>query len=619
MAALSSEATTLCLSLPHLSLPGKHSSLVEISCHSRRKRTSYCVFFANIYSSVKSNDSRLPSAVLSRANGSPERSPLAINGHIFAAPPSLLCASRRLSRCLSASIGPDYNGTAINSASVREGSWPEDSSFVHSSEQEGAAGAPGTRQGDFVSKSEILLDGAVKIATFTTQEDARETVRPRDVAGTVGEVSGGGGVNPEVDGRGGGDALARDRFQVVMAAAVAFVICNMDKVNMSIAIIPMAEQLGWDKAVQGYVQASFFWGYALSQLPGGWLAQRFTGRCVGLGEGMAPPAATDLVARTMPKNERSRSVATIFGGLNVGSVLGLLLAPVCITHFGWPSVFYIFGVAGLAWVVAFGAVPEVPEIDAATSLPHDGASSPNGAPGAQNGAQHGSAADVGSSLGGNKNDVPWGAFLKSPAVLALIFAHFCNDWGKYSLQSWLPSFYRSELHFSIETSSYMTILYSLASVGLSAVAALSADNLISRGTDVTQVRKLCQSVAFLAPAAAMAAVAVLGAKARPWVVVALLTAGMSFSSFALAGLYCTHQDISPKYAGLLLGLTNTAGAVPGFVANILTGNIYERTKSWNLALWAPSIFFYIAGTIVWNIFASSRPQDFDEQVKEKFT
>ena len=37
-----------------------------------------------------------------------------------------------------------------------------------------------------------------------------------------------------------------------------------------------------------------------------------------------------------------------------------------------------------------------------------------------------------------------------------------------------------------------------------------------------------------------------------WAVIGVLTAGLSLGSFALAGLYCTHQDISPKYASVLL-------------------------------------------------------------------
>lgn len=50
--------------------------------------------------------------------------------------------------------------------------------------------------------------------------------------------------------------------------------------NLSVAIIPMSHQFGWNASVAGLVQSSFFWGYALSQLPGGWLSKIFGGRLV---------------------------------------------------------------------------------------------------------------------------------------------------------------------------------------------------------------------------------------------------------------------------------------------------------------------------------------------------
>uniref|UniRef100_A0A453LLN4 Major facilitator superfamily (MFS) profile domain-containing protein n=2 Tax=Aegilops tauschii subsp. strangulata TaxID=200361 RepID=A0A453LLN4_AEGTS len=71
-----------------------------------------------------------------------------------------------------------------------------------------------------------------------------------------------------------------ERYRLIGATSLAFVICNMDKVNLSVAIIPMSHQYGWSSSTAGLVQSSFFWGYALSQLPGGWLAKLIGGRFV---------------------------------------------------------------------------------------------------------------------------------------------------------------------------------------------------------------------------------------------------------------------------------------------------------------------------------------------------
>ena len=59
---------------------------------------------------------------------------------------------------------------------------------------------------------------------------------------------------------------------------------------------------------------------------------------MGLGEGVAPSASTDMVSRVIPNNKRSQATSYIFGGLHAGSLLGLLIAPPLIEQFGWRSV-----------------------------------------------------------------------------------------------------------------------------------------------------------------------------------------------------------------------------------------------------------------------------------------
>jgi ACS family sodium-dependent inorganic phosphate cotransporter len=41
---------------------------------------------------------------------------------------------------------------------------------------------------------------------------------------------------------------------------------------MSVAVIPMAADLGWSATDRGLVSSSFFWGYALTQIPAGWIS-----------------------------------------------------------------------------------------------------------------------------------------------------------------------------------------------------------------------------------------------------------------------------------------------------------------------------------------------------------
>ncbi|XP_076902210.1 putative anion transporter 6, chloroplastic [Bidens hawaiensis] len=419
------------------------------------------------------------------------------------------------------------------------------------------------------------------------------------------------------------------RYKLIGTTSLAFVICNMDKVNLSIAIIPMSHQFGWSSSVAGLVQSSFFWGYALSQLPGGWLSKIFGGReilqfgvlawslatalvplvagfmpglvfsrvLVGIGEGVSPSAATDLIARLIPFEERSRAVSFVFGGLSVGSVLGLLLAPPLIESFGWESVFYMFGMFGIVWFLGFQFVSKDQPLTNSASLSRSWSN-----------AEPKSWETSMEELGGSLN-VPWKSFFQSKAVWAMIYAHFCGSWGHYCCLSWLPTYFSEELNLNLTEAAWVSVLPPLGSVVVTSFASQFADNLISNGVETTVVRKICQTIAFLSPATCMILSSVdLGLP--PWEVVTILTGGIALSSFALSGLYCTHQDISPEYASILLGITNTVGAVPGIVGVALTGYLLDSTHSWSMSLFAPSIFFYLTGTIVWLAFASSKPQSF---------
>lgn len=59
-----------------------------------------------------------------------------------------------------------------------------------------------------------------------------------------------------------------------------------------------------------------------------------------------------MVARVISQDERSRAMSFIFGGLHVGSLLGLFVAPPLIERFGWPTVFYAFGLLGADFCLA---------------------------------------------------------------------------------------------------------------------------------------------------------------------------------------------------------------------------------------------------------------------------
>ena len=88
----------------------------------------------------------------------------------------------------------------------------------------------------------------------------------------------------------------------------------------------------------------------------------------------------------------------------------------------------------------------------------------------------------------------------------------------------------------------------------------------------------------------------------PVAAVACMMASQGLDAFSQSGLYSNHQDIGPRYAGVLLGLSNTAGVLAGVLGTAATGWILAN-GSWN-DVWGVAVGLYLVGTVVWNVFAT---------------
>lgn len=108
--------------------------------------------------------------------------------------------------------------------------------------------------------------------------------------------------------------------RVVLPLAAVLMVCNMDRICLSVAILPMAQQYGWPASMQGLIQSAFLWGYTATQLLGGSLADRYGGRAV-----IAAGVAWFSLASLLLPAALSPAVAA--AGLTLPAVL---LARVCV-------------------------------------------------------------------------------------------------------------------------------------------------------------------------------------------------------------------------------------------------------------------------------------------------
>jgi len=381
----------------------------------------------------------------------------------------------------------------------------------------------------------------------------------------------------------------------------------------------MASELGWSLETQGRVLSSFFVGYLVLQIVGGRLADRFGGKVVlgtgvllwslftmltppaarlhlsaliltramlGIGEAVTFPSIYTMYARWIPLTERSRAVGASNSGIPLGTVLGLIATPYIVRHVGWPWAFYGFGGLGALWFVAWQrgvtATPrehpamtpgELVIIEGRTAVTH--AARP-----------------------------PWKALLTSAPVWALVVAHFCNNWSLYVLLSWLPTFVNKGLGVDYAAVGWYTMIPHVASVVFFNVAGVLSDTLIAGGMDVGRVRKLMMTIAFGGLGMALL---VVGQVHTAWMAIAVMAAGTALGSFVVGGFSVNHMDIAPRHAGTLMGLTNTAGTIPGVIGVYVTGVILQSSGSWTLVFQLSAGVTFV-GLIVFLLLSSGRKQ-----------
>lgn len=410
------------------------------------------------------------------------------------------------------------------------------------------------------------------------------------------------------------------RFTVVAMCFAAIFVCYIDRVNISVAIIPMARDLGWSATTQGLVLSSFYVGYLLMQIGGGALADRFGGKLIlglgvlawslftiltppaaflgfsmlllarvgmGLGEAVTFPSVYNMIARWVPPTEKARAVGVANSGIPVGTVFALIVTPIIVQLLGWEWAFYLFGAVGVLWYLVWQ------RLVTATPAEHPGigadelellrSQSDPPAPGTASG---------------------FGRFLTNRAMWAIIVAHFCSNWTLYVILSWLPKYVNEGLGVSFAAVGIVSMLPHIASLLFYNVWGGVADRMIAVGFSVTFVRKLMQSIAFGGLASCLL---LIGFATDLWTAMGLLCLAKVLGAAAIGGYAVNHMDIGPRQAGTLMGISNTAGTLPGIVGVYVTGMILDLTGSWAL-VFQVTAGVALAGMIVYLLFASGEKQ-----------
>jgi len=401
---------------------------------------------------------------------------------------------------------------------------------------------------------------------------------------------------------------------LVFMTVLAVYICMIDRIAISIAIIPMAEDNGWSPTVQGAVMSAFFLGYVTLQIPAGYLSDRFGGKWVlglgvlfwslftlltpasaalgitvllacrflmGVAEAVTWPSIYSLYSRWVHPDRRASAVGLMNSGISGGSVIALICTPWLISVWSWQGAFYLYGLLGVIWFVVWAPL--------ARSRPADKTDwdTPDAAPTALEAGPATDQNDVSAQTVYPRLTVR--GMLRSRAVWAIAIAHICINWSLYLVLSWFPTFVNRELGADLQLAGFLALAPTIVSLIMAPLAGRLFDRLVARGRDRLKVRCTMQSLAFVGITAAMMGITLTDSLILS---VTVITLSNALTAFSIGGFATNHLDIAPNQSGLLMGVTNTLAAVSSSASVFVSGWIQDLSGGWD------AVFLTAAGVSV---------------------
>lgn len=177
------------------------------------------------------------------------------------------------------------------------------------------------------------------------------------------------------------------KFIIMGLLFLGMILSFFDRLAINVAIIPIEEEFHLSSSQTGLLLSVFFFSYAIMQLLGGWLTDKFGARimitisliswsiftvmtgfawsfasllCIrflfGLGEGPFHSAAVLSIHENFPENERGRANSFFMSAQSIGGILGSAVAASLIVILGWRGMFMSLGLPGFLIACVFWLV-----------------------------------------------------------------------------------------------------------------------------------------------------------------------------------------------------------------------------------------------------------------------
>ena len=395
------------------------------------------------------------------------------------------------------------------------------------------------------------------------------------------------------------------RWSIVGLLFMASLINYLDRATISFALPLISRDFQLTAQGKGLLLSSFFWSYALMQIPIGWSADRFNLRwlyaaaftiwsfaqgltglasslagllafriLLGIGESIYLPGGTKIVSLLFAPKERGLPSGLFDFGTRTGLVLEGILVPWLLVHLGWRRTFLLLGFTALLWIVPWFAVFPRRLQAPGTNMAHPDLASV-----------------VRSLL--NRN------------LLGICLGFFCFDYYWYVLVTWLPDYLVTVRQLTIvQAGFYASVVF--FTFGISEpIGGWIADTLIRRGWDETATRKGIVTIAFAMGVFLIAAMRT----AHTGIAIGLLI-GASLVGIATGNLLAILQSCAPaEGVGVWTGAENFAGNLAGIIAPLAVGFSITAFRSYVPGFELASIVLFAGVFAYWFVVGELKPHD----------
>jgi MFS family permease len=354
--------------------------------------------------------------------------------------------------------------------------------------------------------------------------------------------------------------LIKQHAYLPSTAGLLMSILNWFYVGAIIFAGPLTDRVGAHRAFPGAVA---FWSVAtaLCGLTIQFLPLAALRALVGIGEAPNIPSGSQVIRQNFARNERGFAVSVQFSGNKVGLAVGIPLAAFLLSQFGRQSVFYMTGLLGAFWVLAWLLIHRRP------------------------------AATIEAAAGTPQSEVKWRELLKVRSVWGMVLGQAGYLYVYYVFATWLPGYLALQQHMSIMSTGFYAMLPFVAGIVFTLVGGWLSDRFVSRGASVSSVRRSF-AVGGIFVSTIFIVVAALSHEA--WIAIAAFTLAISALSLSTASANAMPIDVAPSHlVSSCAAIQNFGGNIGGALAPLITGLLI----SWSGSFVVPLLFTAAIGLL----------------------